>query len=133
MEFVFYGIGVKNSTGTAPDTHHFFTETDMLGRCQFSTPTHKSWSTSIEATHTSMRCELTSGTLGLRGATYQVDMTDRTNNIQVSLKLRSTVGLVEEGPACMYPGIDTIQFNMPAMTILEGSTITVEGGNNSAY
>jgi len=27
----------------------------------------------------------------------------------------------------MYPGMETIQFNMPAMTILEGSTISIAG------
>lgn len=99
----------------------------MVGLCQFPSPTSTTWSTSIEGPRMSMKCKLTSGTLGLRGAMYQVDMHDRTNNIQASLKLESTVGLIEEGPACMYPGIETIQFNMPAMTILEGSTITMEG------
>ena len=50
--------------------------------------------------------------------------------MHASLKLESTIGLVEEGPACMYqnPGIETIQFNMPAMTILAGSTITTDQG-----
>ena len=54
-------------------------------------------------------------------------MNDQNENIQVSLKLTSHVGLVEEGPACMYPVMETIQFNMPAMTISEGSTITITG------
>lgn len=74
-----------------------------------------------------MKCKLTHGTLGIRGAKYQVDISDRTNNIHASLKLESSIGLVQEGPACIYPGIDTIQFNMPAMTIQEGSTITING------
>ena len=123
---IFYGIGVKNSGSSAP-ADSFFTRTDMVGLCHFPSPTSTTWSTSIEGPRISMKCKLMSGTLGLRGAMYQVDMNDRANNIQASLKLESTVGLIEEGPACMYPGIETIQFNMPAMTILEGSTVTMEG------
>ncbi len=121
---IFYGIGVKTNSDTDGS---FYTTTDMLGMCRFPTPTSTSWSTHIDATHTSMTCKLKSGTLGLRGAMYQVDLTDKTNNVQASLTLKSNVGLIEEGPACMYPGIETIQFNMPAMTILAGSTITLKG------
>ena len=113
---IFYGIGVKNS-GDTSDTA-FFTNTNLVGLGRFPTPTSTSWSAGVEASHTSMTCKLTSGTLGLRGATYQVDMTDRTNNIKASLKLKSAVGLVREVG---------IQFNMPAMTILKGSTITIDG------
>ena len=123
---ILYGIGVKNSSST-PDTAAFVTKTDELALSQFPTPTSTSWSTNIETVHASMTCKLTSGTLGLCGATYQVDMNDTTNNIQASLKLKSTVGLVQEGASGAFPGIDTIQFAMPAMTIQEGSTITVNG------
>ena len=60
-----------------------------------------------------------------------IDRSDWSDKVYLhaSLKLESTIGLVEEGPACMYqnPGIETIQFNMPAMTILAGSTITTDG------
>ena len=122
---IFYGIGVKSSASTS-DTA-FFTNTDLVGVGRFPTPTSTSWSTSIDAAHATMSCKLTSGTLGLRGATYQVDMNDTTNNVQASLKLKSSVGLVQEGPSCIYPGIDTIQFNMPAMTIQKGSTVTIDG------
>ena len=121
----FYGIGVKNCSSTSETA--FVTKTDLLALGLFPTPASTSLSTKIETTHSSVTCKLTSGTLGLRGATYQVDMNDTTNNIQVSLNLESTVGLVQEGPACIYPGTDTIQFNMPAMIILKGSTITMNG------
>ena len=125
----FYGIGVKNCSSresSTPETS-FITKTGLLAQGKFPIPTFNSWSTNIKATDTEITCKLTSGTLGLRDATYQVDMNDTANNIQASLKLQSTIGLVEEGPACMYPGIDTIQYNMPAMTILKGSTITMKG------
>ena len=122
---ILYGIGVKNGP-SARDTA-FVTETHMLALGRFPTAASTSWSTNIETVNASLICKLTSGTLGLRGATYEVDMNDKTKNIQVFLKLESTVGLVEEGPSCIYPGVDTIQFNMPAMTILEGSTITMNG------
>lgn len=122
---MFYGIGVK-STASQSDSA-FYTKTDKIAVGQFPVPTATNWHTSVEAGlgTTSMYCELTSGTLGLRGATYQVTMRDQHEKIEVQLKLESNVGLVEEGPACMYPGMETIQFNMPAMTILEGSKITI--------
>ena len=122
---ILYGIGVKDSSST-PDTT-FVTKTDRIGLGRFPTPTSTSWSTKVEAPCTSMTCRLISGTLGLSGATYQVDMSDTTNNIQASLKLKSTVGLVQEGASGAFPGIDTVQFAMPAMTIQEGSTITMNG------
>ena len=123
---VLYGIGVKDSSSIPPDTA-FVTKTDKIALGRFPTPTSTSWSTNIEAAHASMTCKLTSGTLGLSGATYQVDMNDRTNNIQASLKLKSTVGLVQEGASGAFPGIDTIQFAMPAMAIQEGSSLTMNG------
>ena len=127
---MFYGIGVKSTASSHPETA-FFTRTESLAAGQFPIPTATNWQTNVEAgsgnTAMAMHCKLTSGTLGLRGSTYQVDMNDHNENIQVSLKLTSYVGLVEEGPACMYPGMETIQFNMPAMTISEGSTITIAG------
>ena len=126
---MFYGIGVK-STAAQSDTA-FFTRTDEIARGQFPVPTATVWQTNVDAgsgnRSASMNCKLTSGTLGLRDATYQVEMNDNNENIHVCLKLKSCVGLVEEGPACMYPGMETIQFNMPAMTILEGSTICIAG------
>ena len=124
---MFYGIGVKSTASSHPEAA-FFTRTDSIAVGQFPIPTATNWQTNVEAgSRTTMQCKLTSGTLGLRGSTYQVDMNDQHENIQVSLKLTSRVGLVEEGPACMYPGMETIQFNMPAMTISEGSTITIAG------
>ena len=120
---ILYGIGVKHSSSTSDAA--FITKTDEIALGRFPTPTSTSWSTNVETVHASMTCKLTSGTLGLSGAMYQVDMNDMTNNIQASLKLKSTVGLVQEGASGAFPGIDTVQFAMPAMTIQEGSTITM--------
>ena len=126
---MFYGIGVK-STALQSDTA-FFTRTDRIAVGEFPIPTATDWHTKVDTLglierKASMSCKLLSGTLGLRDATYQLEMNDENENIRLSLKLQSCVGLLEEGPACMYPGMETIQFNMPAMTILEGS-ISIAG------
>lgn len=132
---ILYGIGVheKPPDPDTPDTFitktddTFITKTDRLALGKFPAPTSSSWSTAIETMNSAMSCKLTSGTLGLAGATYQVDMDDKTNNINITLSLKDTLGLVQEGNCGAFPGIDTCQFAMPALTIQEGSNITIAG------
>ena len=86
---MFYGIGVKSISSDSETA--FFTKTERIGLGQFPVPTATNWHTHVEAGlgTTSMHCKLISGTLALRGATYQVDVYDRHENIQVCLKLEA--------------------------------------------
>ena len=122
---IMYGIGV-NTPSSTPETT-FTTKTDMLALKQLPVPTPTSWSQHIKSSHNRMTCKLISGTLGLSGATYRLKMNDSTNNVEISLNLKSNTGLVQEGASGAFPGIDTMQFAMPAMSIEEDSTITMNG------
>lgn len=91
-------------------------------------PTSTSWS--LEA-HTgipsamSMTCVLTSGTLGLSGATYKVDMIDATNGVSASFVLEDTFGMILEGASGAI-GQHSYEFAMPSLNIL-GGIITLDG------
>ena len=113
---ILYGIGVKTHSG---DSSVFVTDF-QLGEGKFPPPTSTSWSIAVDSDQARMSCNLTAGTLGLPGATYQVTMrgTSGSGSVAMFLSLKSTIGLVPEVP---------MEFAMPAMTILEGSTITIDG------
>ncbi len=122
---ILFGIGMKDSD--SPDTT-YVSKTNELGFGEFPAPTSTSWSTNIESLcGATLSCKLTGGTLGIAGATYSVDFKDDVNSLEVSLQLESTIGLMLEGAAGALPGIGAVQFGMPAMTIQEGSTITMKG------
>ena len=133
---ILYGIGASASSPKQPN----FTAQWGLGN-GFSTtpgnntglvippPTATSWSleahTDPQSTKISMSCALTSGTLGLSGATYTLDMSDETNKVGASLVLKDTFGIVLEGAS----GADfnkSYEFAMPSIEIM-GGTITHDG------
>ena len=128
-----YGIGVHS-----PDSgENSFTTHWAPGVGRFPAPTPTSWSTAFEVylskdIMSMMTCKLTSGTLGLPGALYQLDMTDKTHKVAMSVSLRDTFGMVFEGASGAYnhasgSGKDSFEFAMPSMAIQEGGTITLDG------
>ena len=125
---ILYGIG-STTSGSAQLQ---FATTCAAGFGEFPTPTSTSWSTTFCAvgpTQAEMTCKLTSGTLGLSGATYQLDMADTTNKITASILLKDTFGMILEGASGAYNkagGEDSFEFAMPSLSIQEGSTITVK-------
>ena len=91
-----------------------------------------------------MSCKLTSGVLGLRDATYKVNMTDSAEHVIVSLNLKDRMGMVLEGASGAFhradrksadssgksadrSGNSTYEIAMPFLTIQDGSTITIAG------
>ena len=129
---ILYGIGT-------PSNHHPISSQWSAGLWISPTPaTSTSWSleanTAIPSSM-SMTCVLTSGTLGLSGAKYTVDMTDVTHGVSASFMLEDTFGMILEGASGAI-GKDSYEFAMPSLTILHGSTITLDrvktelGGGN---
>ena len=91
-------------------------------------PTSTSWSLEAHAgvpSPMSMTCVLTSGTLGLSGAKYTVDMTDVIHGVSASFVLEDTFGMILQGASGAI-GKDSYEFAMPSLTIL-GGTITLDG------
>ena len=118
-----YGIG--NST------EKFVTNSHIV-EGQYPTPTSTSWSVSgQDSDANSMLCTLNSGILGLPGATYSVEMNDKENKVGASLVLKDTFGMIFEttindaipskSSSCTY------EFAMPSLMIEPGSTILVDG------
>lgn len=126
---ILYGIGSFPPGSMNPP----FITNWSAGVGKFPSPTSTSWSTSLCAVapiQAEMTCKLTSGTLGLSGATYQLDMTDTTNNVSASLSLKDTFGMILEGASGAFRktgGGDSFEFAMPSLSILEGSTLSLNG------
>ena len=129
---ILYGIGSDDGT--------FVTSMASPLCGNLPSPTDQRWSMTVPKTKRNgkpwMSCKLTSGVLGLRGATYQLDMsdpsTDPTKNVKLSLKLCDNVGLVFEMasgvvPALSSKGESSCEFAMPSLAIQEGSSITLAG------
>lgn len=51
-----------------------------------------------------MTCKLVAGTLGLSGATYQLDMADPNQGVALSLSLKDTFGMIMEGASGSFRG-----------------------------
>ena len=118
---IMYGIG-SNSPGSEFITHC------SVGNGLFPDPTYNSWSTSAACDTVLMNCEMTSGILGLTGATYKIEMIDPNHNVTVSLILKDSYGMVLEGYSGAFNkagGTDSFEFAMPSMIIQEGSKITI--------
>ncbi len=81
-----------------------------------------------------MTCKLTSGTLGLPGAMYKLDMTDEQHNVSASFVLQDKLGMVLEEASGAFSGT-SYEFAMPFLAIMEGSiqldgvTTQLGGGN----
>lgn len=128
---ILYGIGSISPGNIIDDA--FLSHTSFgIGTGDFPFPTSTSWSlnakTNIFATN-EMSCKLTSGILGLPGATYQVTMDDKTNMVSVNLHLRDTHGMVLEeasGANNKAGGTDSFEFAMPSLSIQQGS-IAIKG------
>jgi len=91
-------------------------------------PTPTSWSLATHADIPStikMTCMLTSGTLGLSGAIYSLDMTDVKHNVSASFVLKDTFGMILEGASGAMSN-ESYEFAMPCLNI-EGGTITMDG------
>ena len=87
-----------------------------------------------------MKCTRKSGILGLSGATYQLDMADKTHGVAASFMLQDDFGMVLEGGSGAFHkagGENSFEFAMPSLTIkygggtitMNGETATLAGGN----
>lgn len=129
---VFYGIGTpsQEEISTSWSVGEGFSPTPgAKAGLVIPPPTSTSWSLEAHADlewKMNMTCRLTSGTLGLPGAKYQLEMADTTHGVGVSFQLRDTFGMVLEG-ASGSVSKDSYEFAMPSLTIEEGSTITLDG------
>ena len=130
---ILYGIGMTTPDGAEQQ----FTTNTAVGLGEFPPPTSNSWSTALETwtpIQSTMTCTLTSGTLGLPGAEYQLEMADKTNDIAASLSLKDTFGMILEGASGAFHktgGGNSYEFAMPSMVIQEGSTITLNGAKTT--
>lgn len=108
-----------------------------IGLGSFPPPTSASWSIETKTENQTMSCTLTSGTLGLPGGMYKLDMTDATHGISASFVLKDTFGMILEGASGAYKQGEenSYEFAMPSLSIQEG-TITMNkettllGGGN---
>lgn len=121
---ILYGIGTE--------TPGSFVTHSGYGSGQFPPPTSTSWSmaATMKTMQSTMTCKLTSGILGLSGATYQLDMNDTTNSVSASFILKDTFGMILEGASGAFHkagGECSYEFAMPSLTIEKGSTITMNG------
>ena len=131
---IIYGIGASSPNQPKFFAHwalgNGFSPTAVPGNIGLVIPPPTSTSWSLEAhtdtpNNTNMSCALSSGTLGLPGAMYKLDMTDVTNKVSASFVLKDTFGMVLEGAS----GADfkkSYEFAMPSTTIMRG-TITLDG------
>ena len=127
---ILYGIGIKT-----PDSDCFVTQL-IPGIGDFPSPTSSSWSISCSVPTTEvinsqmMSCKLVAGTLGLSGATYQLDMADPNQGVALSLSLKDTLGMIMEGAAGTFPTKieedSSYEVAMPSLSIQQGSTISID-------
>ncbi len=111
---------------TSPGSKEYQIESSITeGLGNFPPATSTSWSISLDTVQSSsITCKLLSGTLGLPGATYQLEMVDDKN--KVSLSLKDTFGMVMEG-ASGAQELQSYEYAMPSLSIQENSTITLAG------
>ncbi len=127
---ILYGVGVKPAGGGDVT---YQSETHTLGVIIAPEATIDSWSTKIQTTGwktATLECKLTpdSGNLGLAGSKYEVDFTQYgSKKLNVNLKLESKIGLALQGSAGAFPDINMMQYGMPALSLLSGSSITIQG------
>ena len=135
---ILYGIGSTDVVDSDKQEHLFQTKwIDVKSAGDFPVPTATRWSITVPKPRiccrpsASMSCKLTSGVLGLRDATYKVDMTDSAEHVNVSLNLKDMMGMVLEGASGAYgaelPKKSSYEYAMPFLTIQDGSTITIAG------
>ena len=123
---ILYGIGTTSDAGSNQPP---FESQWSGGLGSFPSPTSASWSIETKTNkQMTMTCTLMSGTLGLSGATYKLDMTDVTHGVSASFALRDTFGMILEGASGAFKGgeNDSYEFAMPSLSIQEG-TITMHG------
>lgn len=132
LSVVFYGIGTSSQEeiSTSWSVGGGFSPTPgAKAGLVIPPPTSNSWSLEAHADiewKMNMTCVLTSGTLGLPGAKYQLEMADTTHNVSASFQLTDVFGMILEG-ASGSVSKDSYEFAMPSLTIEEGSTITLDG------
>ena len=122
---------ILQGIGTPGPSNQNFSSQLSVAEGTFPTPTSTSWS--IDATSTfgmKMTSVLTSGILGLSGATYKVDLTDEEHSVSASFMLKDTFGMILEGASSSKSSSEfqkpSYEFAMPSLTITEG-TITMDG------
>ncbi len=98
-----------------------------MEKWNFPPATSTSWSIEfVSEISSNSSSRLLSGTLGLSGDTYQLDMDDILNEVQASFILKDTFATVLEG-ASGADAFGSNEYAMPSLSIQEGSKITLAG------
>ena len=100
---ILYGVGIDRQDGGS-ESQRFLTNS-AYGSEKFPIPTSKSWQTEFSSSNSKMSCKLTSGTLGLSGAKYNLEMVDNDHDHSVKVKLvfMDNLGMVLEGSLVPRP------------------------------
>ena len=127
---ILYGVGIDRQDGGS-ESQRFLTNS-AYGSGKFPIPTSKSWQTEFSSSNSKMSCKLTSGTLGLSGAKYNLEMVDNDHDhsVKVKLVLMDNLGMVLEGPSGAFhkkKGKSSYEYAAPRLAIQAGSTIMIDG------